>query len=515
MLTESPYLTANLQRSAWHFLTGRLASAVLTFFILLWVVRLLPLAEYGLYITLVAGMELMIGISGLGLPWISARYLPEYRLHAPGSCTQKLVSTLLIGMIVSLTVFTGFLGIALSHYLPYWPNLDAYREAVMLYLFVLLLEGFGRLVIVSLLEPLMQQRIVRSSMIFRQLTFIVLLFLLTSSDSGQLINVIHAELVASILGAAMGLGGLWRHLSSFTAYPGKPDWCNLKIQEMFRVGYQMYFSYLITMLYGAQIFQLIILHVLGLEAAAAFGFLRTLQDKIARFLPASLLISLIRPKLVAGYINGGGIDELRKNTNLAGKFSIFVLMPMVAIVASNGDLLVPLLSGGKFIGSGGLLLGFILVLIPFSQRQLVESIAVITGHASLCTHAAAIGLITLPLMWFMLQAELELWAGIIAMGLGHLLFHIIVNVGVFGANNYRPDWVGFLKLLISSIVACGVSMLPGFLGIGTGASPWLLIALQCILALIVYLTVAWWVKPFSSSERNRINILLKHQVFIW
>jgi hypothetical protein len=86
----------HLRNSIWYFLTGKVVSAVMTFFILFWVVRLLTLEEYGVYITLVPGMELVIAISGLGLPWLAARYLPEYRLHASGSLIQRLAWGLLL-----------------------------------------------------------------------------------------------------------------------------------------------------------------------------------------------------------------------------------------------------------------------------------------------------------------------------------------------------------------------------------------------------------------------------------
>ena len=94
-MSSSPYSGALLKQSAIHFLTGKAASALLTFTILLWLVRLLSTQDYATYVTLVAAYELLFAISSLGLPWMAARYLPEYRLHASGFHLKAHLSWLL------------------------------------------------------------------------------------------------------------------------------------------------------------------------------------------------------------------------------------------------------------------------------------------------------------------------------------------------------------------------------------------------------------------------------------
>jgi O-antigen/teichoic acid export membrane protein len=515
MTNDSPYSIAHLRNSIWYFLTGKVVSAVMTFFILLWVVRLLTLEEYGVYITLVAGMELVIAISGLGLPWLAARYLPEYRLHASGSLIQRLAWGLLLWMTIFLSIFVGLLEIAMFYNLFSWTNFNASREVTVLYLIVLLVEGIRRFIIIGLLEPLMQQHIVRASLVVRQFMFISILFLFTTEGTAQLIDVVRVELFASFFGMVVSFIGLWRYLSKLTGSPGKADWREHDLVEMCRTGFKMYIAQLFTLLYSPQIFQILLISSIGSGAAAVFGFLRTLYDQVARYLPATLFIGLIRPKLITSFIDGGGMVALFRNVNLAGKLSFFVLMPLVALSAQTGELMVELLSGGRFSESGLLFFGFMLVLIPFSQRQLIESIAVTSGHAGLCVWAAASGLILLPLMWIMLQMELGLWAGITVMGLGHFLFNIIVVKGVSKLIAYRSDWLGFVKLLISALVAYGVGLLLSLISAVNGNFSWLLIVFQCGSVMAAYFTFAWWIKPFSKDERERINTLIKYPVFVW
>ena len=513
-MSKAPYSGAALRRGTWQFLTGKAASALLTFSILLWLVRLLPVAEYGAYVILVAGMELGFALAGLGLPWLAARYLPEYRLHASGAVLTGLCQRLLAWQVLALLAFVALLAALLDIYLT-WAELDRFHTPAQIYLVVLLIDGLGRFLREALMGPLMLQGEMRSSMVLRQLSFLILIAILSYTSHGVLLWVAWAELTSSILGMVVALILLWRHLLNLRDQTGQPGWSPPALVAQWHVAGRMYAAHLLTLTYSPQVFISLIQRTLGIEAAAMFGFLRTLHEQIARYLPATLLFSLIRSKLVASYVSGGGMAELSCNANLAGKLSLFALMPLLALAALAGDPLVTWLSSNKFADSGWLLLGFMLVLVPYSQRQLIEAVAVTSGHANLCTWAAASGLVMLPLMWAMLQFNLGLWAAIIAIGLGHFLFNTVVVMGLSKWAGYQADWVGFVKLVVSALAAYGISILLHLENSETWASPWLPVVLQCALAVLVYLVLAWWVKPFTADERDRINALVKRRVFVW
>lgn len=508
-MSLSAYSGAALKRSAWHFLSGKAASALLTFLILLWVVRLLPVAEYGAYVTLVAGMELAMIIATLGLPWLAARYLPEFHLHASRPRLRRLVSNLLGWQAASLAGLAGILALGLGIYLT-WADLTPYRTVAQFYLLVLLVEGIGRQVRESLLGSLLLQGVAQVSLVARNLAFIALLAAASLSGAVSLINVVQVELAASVLGALLALGGLARWLKETDVLPGKPGWQEPRLAAMWRTAGHMYFSHLFTLLYSPQIFLLFIQRYLGVEAAAVFGFMRTLYEQIARYLPATLLFGLVRPKLVASYVGGGGAEELSRNANMAGKLSLFVLMPLVAFIAVAGQDLIGLLSGAKFPETGLLFLGFMLALIPFSQRQLLETAAVATGHSRLCTHAAASGLLMLPLMYGLLVAGLGLWAPVIALGLGHLVFNGLILAGIVRQIGYRPDTPGFYKLLAAALAGFFSSAwVPAMQPV------WTRLMVMALLTATVFLLVAWWIKPFTEDERTRLNGLLNRRLFIW
>ena len=508
-MSSPAYSGEALKRSAWHFLNGKAASALLTFFILLWVVRLLPVAEYGAYVTLVASVELAVIIATLGLPWLAARYVPEFRLHAPGPRLRHLVLSLLAWQGIALAGLAGFLATGLGAFLA-WVDLAPYHAAAQFYLLILLAEGFGRQIRESLLGPLLLQGIAQFSLVARNLAFIVLLAVAALTGQVSLMDVVQAELAASALGALLAFGGLLRHLKETDAMPGKNDWQEPTLAVMWRTASHMYFSYLLTLLYSPQIFLLFIQRYLGAEAAAVFGFMRTLYEQISRYLPATLLFGLVRPKLVASYVGGGGVDELSRNANMAGKLSLFVLMPLVAFAGVAGQELITLLSGAKFSETGLLFLGFTLALIPFSQRQLLETVAVASGNSQLCTRAAASGLLMLPLMVGLLIADFKLWAPVIVLGVGHLVFNGLILAGIVRHTGYRPDARGFYKLLTASLAGFLVSVwLPAM------QPEWVYLFAVALLASAGFLLVAWWIKPFAKEERERLNRLLNRQIFIW
>ena len=513
-MSNAPYSREAMRRGTWRFLTGKVTSALLTVVILLWLVRLMTVAEYGAYVVLVAGMELGFALAGFGLPWLAARYLPEYRLHGSGASLTAICRQLLLWQVMSLLACITLLAIMLNSYLS-WTGLELIHTPAQIYLLVLLVEGLGRFLRVALMDPLMLQGESRSSMILRQLSFLILISALDFTDHGTLLWVVSAELVASTFGMLAALILLWRHLQGLRDQVCQQGWSAPMFSAQRHIAGRMYATQLLTLAYSPQVFLNLIQHTLGVESAALFGFLSNLQRQIAQYLPATLLFSIIRPKMVADYVGGGGMAELSRNTNLAGKLSLFVLMPLVALVALAGEPLIAWLSGSKFIDSGWLLLGLMLTLIPYSQWQLNQSLAVVSGHVGLCTWAAASGLIVLPLMWILLQLNLGLWAAIIATGLGNVLLNTIVVVGVSKWAGYQADWIGFLKLTFSALAAYGISMMLHIEGFEFNASIWLLAAFQCLTFLLIYFMISCWVKSFAVDERARINALAKYRIFIW
>jgi O-antigen/teichoic acid export membrane protein len=504
------YSSAALKRSAMHFLTGKVVSALLNLLLLLWLVRLLPVGEYGVYVTLVAGMELAFGLSGFGISWMAARYLPEYRLHAHGARLLQLVWRMIAWASLSLFSFALIIYVSMGRLLATL-DLGPYRHAAVLYLLILFFEGLGKHARETLLGPLLQQGSAQTSQIVRNFVFLSALALVAVSAKATLLDVIHAEIAASILGSAVGLLALGLYLRKHKNSEGQSNWKEPKTSEMWNTSLKMYLSETLTMLYSPQIFTMLVQHQLGLEATAVFGFLRSLYEQIARYLPATLLFSLVRPKLVASYVSSGNMQELSGNANLAGKLSLFILMPLVAFSGVAGEDVIRFLSGARFPNTGMYFFGFMLALVPFSQRQIIESVAVASGESWLCTRAAFSGLLMLPLMYMLILGGLGLWAAIISLGLGHFVFNTIIFIGMSRGMGYSADFTGFQKLAVCAFAG----YLSAFFLV-TAVTPLLTELIgQAITILAVFLIAAYIAKPFTADERAKINSLLNRRLFVW
>lgn len=508
-MSALPYSGAALKRSAAHFLLGKGASALITFAILLWMVRLLPVEQYGVYVTLVAGLELAIAVAGLGMIWLAARYLPEYRMHAAGAELTRFVWQFM-AQIAGLLVVGG---LALYYLLPSFMTmleLGAWQDIGRLYVSMLLLEGGARHVRESLLGPLMQQGWAQLSLVVRNIALLLILGALTAGDAVSLQHIVLAEVAASGLGLFLGVYGLARHLRNHRHLTGTPDWHAPRWSEMWPTARNMYYSQMVSLIYSAQVFVFLVQRYLGVEATALFGFLRNLYDQVTRYLPAALLFSVIRPKLMASYVGDGGMDALAHNANFAGKLSLFVLMPLIVFTWWVGPGLVSVLSGGAFAQPGYFLAGLMLALIPFSQRQIVETLAVAVGRSPLCTLAAIWSAVSLPLTLALLQFGFGLWAPVIGIGAGNLIFNGVILRSLTRESAYRIDRNGALRLIAATVLSLALlAWLP------VSIDTWGEVLLAAIACGVVYLLAAYVLKPFTSLERESINRMANRKVFVW
>ncbi len=542
-MSTSPYSGAALKRSALHFLIGKIVSALLTLGILLWLVRLLAVKEYGAYITLVAGMELALAVMSLGLPWVSARYLPEFRLNACG----KAITQFVLQIIVRVCLFAVAAALLLFVAMPWLlaPLELAYQtDVARFYLLVLVLEGLRRNIQECILEPLLQQGQAQFSQVVRNLALLLCLGIMAVKGAIHLQHVVLAELIGTTLGTASALIGLIRYLRRQNNLPGNDKWQPPKWPVMWRTARNMYFSYLVTLTYSQQTFIFLTQHFLGVEITALFGFLLNLYGQICRYLPATLLFGLIRPKLMASFVGEGGMAQLTHNANLVGKVSLFVLMPLVVFAWLAGSELLSLMSGGKFSQAGYYLAALLLALIPFSQRQILETVAVACGQSYLCAWGSFFGVLTLPLAYCLLQLGQGLWSPILAIIVGQMIFNMTLIGAMAFTTTYRPDSIGLLKLTVSALIGFVLGFLIKVIWAGSSyllkngyagwlesiqrfylsiftkqfeikTQGWFDLSMTALFACGFFLLTSFFFKPFRSEERARLNRLLKRNVFVW
>lgn len=509
-MSTSPYSASALKLGAVHFLTGKAVSALLTFIILLWLVRLLTVEEYGAYVTLVAGMELTLALTSFGLIWVAARYLPDFRLNASGKVLARFTWQIIARIGLFLLAGLLLLFVALPWILVPL-NLAHHTGIAQFYLLVILAEGLGRHLRESILEPLLQQGKAQISLVIRNMSFLLFLSIVAVQGQVHLDDVVMAELVASLLGTALALHGLVVHLRAHRNLLQQDGWQTPDWREMWGLARHMYFSRLVTLAYSPQVFIFLVQRYLGVESTALFGFLRSLYGQIFRYLPATLLFSLVRPKLIASCVGPDGMSELSRNANLAGKLSLFVLTPILVFAWLAGDELLTLLSSGKFTQSGYYLAGLLMSLVPLSQRQLLETVAVANGKSRLCLWGASLGLLVLPLTYSLLESGLlGLWSPIIAIFLSEVIFNAAVVVVIAKTTVYRPDALGFFKLTAAALAAFVLAR-----QIVPPTYSWLGLMIAAAVGCGFFILAAYFVKPFRTDERARLNRLLGRRIFVW
>jgi hypothetical protein len=470
---------------------------------------------------------------------LAARYLPEFRLHANG---RQLA--LFVWQIIARLGLFYLAGAVLFFVAMPWllatQGLGQETDVARFYLLVLVLESIRGDIQGAILEPLLQQGQAQFSQVTRNIGFLFCLVFMANQSTVHLYHVVLAELAGSILGTASALHGLVRYLRAQRNLPGKNGWQPPKWPEMWVIARHMYFSSLINMTYGSSVLVIIIQRFIGLEASALFGFLLNLFGQICRFLPTTLLFSIIRPKLMASYISEGGMAQLGRNANLVGKLNLFVLMPLLIITWLNGSELMSLLSSGKF--TQEYYLGAILlVLIPFSQRMILETVAVVSGQSHLCSWGSFLGVLSLPLAYWAIISGQALWGGIFGMFMGQSICNITIIAAMSFTSTYRPDIIGFLKLLAAALVAFTLSILTLMAWTGSWLqhvndsvgllenirviitqflaketeSPihgWLNLVITTALACCFFLLASYVFKPFRAEERMRLSRVLKNKL---
>lgn len=505
-MDRSPYSTSALRRATVHFLTGRLASALLTLAILLVLVRTLTVKHYGYYVTFVALAEIAWQVCDFGLPWAAARYLPQMRLHADGRMLVRRMWQLL-GALTAVLALAAALAFAGLPWISGAIGLKDAIDAAGIYLAVLVVEGCGRHARESILVPLMQQAAVRASIVLRHGLFLGGILGLIGTGSVSLRHVVIVELAASLAGTTLALVCLWRHGRARNGQMAVGGWVPPAMGGLWWSALPMYGAQLLGMACSPHLMTVLLQARLGAEAAALFGFLRSLYAYVDRYLPATLMFGLIRPKLVASYIDGGGLAAMSMQANLMGKLSLIVLVPVIAFALVLGEMLVQVLSGGRFPESGWLLGGLMLALLPLSQRRLFETVAVILDRAALCTVAGAVGALALPLVLVLVGLGWGVWSAVCGLICGQFFFAAVMVRGLTRVG-FEADTTGWGRMLLAGLATAASIHAVSLLDAPTP----LLLGGGVVVALAVALVAMWRLQLLSPVERSMINRLAGRQL---
>lgn len=503
MSIERHYSSSRVRKSVAHFLGGKAGSAALNFAAFVLVARVLNTTDYGYYVSALAIVELALAFSSLGIDWVAARYIPEFRTRAPAPALRTFILRLAVLQCGILFVTAAALAL-FSQRAAAALNIPEAGNAVLIYAGYLAIEGSGRLLRDQMLSGLMQQGRAQIIMITRNAIWVFgLLWLLDSGSAAGVVAVATVELAAATVALVGGIAALLSSLRN-DASSGDATWAHPAREDMFHLARSAYASYLLSLGYGTQLLTLVLTRFAGVEVAATFGFARNLADQVRKYLPTDLLLSIVRPALIARYTAGRDFATFSGNVGSFFQIGCIALVPLVLIAMVFGSLLGDVLGHGKYADSWIFLALLFAGLLPFSHRKVVELLANSVACAHVCVRANLV-LIVIPVA---IAAALHLgapaWSAVAIMIGAEILFNALVIRGLrVRGFRYRFPWVFMMKI----VLAIGVSF-PILAALPLPENPLAALVAAACLAAVTGLSLLWLLRPLDDETRNLIRRMI-------
>ncbi|MGQ9370031.1 lipopolysaccharide biosynthesis protein [Azospirillum sp. ST 5-10] len=495
------YSLKAVRRGFLSLVCGRFVSAGLTMAAMVLAARGLSVAEFGVYALLLSALSLTITYAGLGLDWVSAKYLPEFRIHAGGRQLGLLILTLLGGRVASLALL-ALLGWALLGLEADLLGIPQWIDVLELYLLVLFMEALVRSMRGEIFEPLLLQGQSQVNAAVRGALFAGLV-LYAMQDGLTLAEVVTADVVASAVSLVLALVQLavyaFRHLGD---HPPAEGWRVPPLREVFAIAGHNYAAQLISSLASANTLMLVGTSMLSPAAVAGFGFCRTFAEQIRRYLPISLLFTVARPSIVAAYSMDNRFDRLLERVQFLYKANLIVLLPLVILTVAYGDTIMELISGGKYGDSWGVAVGFALFLVAQSHRVALSLVTNILGCPELTTAGSLASIVALPLALVLVAMGMGADGLVVALLVGEVLSHVVIIAALYRRGYpYRFDVGAFARLFAAAGVTLAVTLL-ALPGIGHAGSLSEMLAAALPVLLFGLLALLLW--PFSLMEREAL-----------
>lgn len=372
-----------VRRALFRFLGGKALSSVVGVGTLLLVMRTLVPMEFGAYSVLIGLVELTAGLSGLGLPQVLLRYVPDLHARHKDIELRRLILRVLSVRLVSLCVFAGTLFLAARH-VAIFLSLEQFVPALQFFLLIVIVR-VALQQLFSVLEALFEQGWAQG--IYLLVTTAkfgaVALVILTGELKLDLLLRIElgVELAGLTLFCAVTLQVIQRNASAERASGSRNDDGGFLDARSRIISYaaSSYFQHLAILGYGTSPNRLFASRLGDVGMVAAFGAAQGLADVARRYLPIQLLTGLIRPALIARYLAEGNATGVAKTAVQLLRLNQMLLAVPLVIVLVSGDVLLEWLSGGSY-GSAAAyaLAGLLVVLMLESQRVVLSLVCQVT-----------------------------------------------------------------------------------------------------------------------------------------
>ncbi|MBD5803745.1 Polysaccharide biosynthesis protein [Azoarcus sp. Aa7] len=504
---SSHYGKAAVRASLLHFVFGKALNAVVSLLTLVALARWMEPEAYGVYIAFLAVQSSFLALSSLGIDATVERFLPELRTRHADSELLGFVAASIGTRLVTL-IFIALVAWFAAKPITSLIGLEQQSEVFRCWVWVFLLTGMLTFAVV-LLDAMLYQRQSQRCISIYVVAKSLLIAATHQHFQLDLDALVSVELIASGLAAFVGCWLLIRH---FAVGEVRRGW-QMMVDNGSRITRFAFFNYVaqvVFQFFSVEMMKLLVTRLLGVLHSASYGFAYSLAETVQRYLPAVLLLRLIKPVFISRYTKTGDFAQLNNMARIILKLNLLILTPIIAFAAVFGADLLSLLSNGRYAGAHWILVG-VLGLFVLSSHQLVLSLLASTLEKnSMQLYAGIVSTIAFPCALLFVPAIGPLGA-VAASAVSGVVYNIFATVYLRRAGfDYRPDLRGGSILLLAGILLYGLALYLNTVLAGlAGLVAVLLVGSLSFLAIVRMLSV------FSNEERELLNSILPKRVFVF
>lgn len=503
-MSKTPYSGSNTRKNILAFLIGKVPTAILTAAILGLSVRLLPVAEFGRYVVLMAMLEITLGLSTLGLDWVILRYLPAYRMNQCRSGAVRMILMVVLSRFCVLAIIASVIFLLRDTFFSLIGS-DFPFDLLPLFAVLLVVEGVMRILRDNTLEALAMQRWLQVIISIKGGLIVAALFCLKQHQMATAQDLLLVEIMAalvSLLLATVIVSGLLRQIGETQSEWSQPSWRQIR-----KVALNNYGSGIVEYLYSPSFLLVVLSRVQTAEALAGLGFVLRLTDIIRNYLPGMMLFGVVRSRMIGAYASNQNYGELGGWAGFVFKISVLTLVPIFGIIFVYGSEVL-VFAGGKQYAEFNMVFSALCCWLAFRlHRMILGTVCNAIELTQVWVRASLASVLVLPLMYFFLYEQLGVWFVVIALFANELIVNVLVVAGM-RRRGYVWDigWGWMAKVVVILMLAC----LPAYLVKGEGA---LLLMAGIVLLNLLLLAGLFAFQVFDKNDRTFVNRGLGRNVF--
>ncbi len=501
------YTKAAVRTSLLHFIFGKAFNGIISLLTLIMLARWMAPDAYGVYIAFLALQISLLAVSSLGIETTAERFLPELRTHHADSELLGFVMAAMVARLGTLLVLVLIAWFA-AQPITALIGLEQYSDIFRIWIVVIGLTGMFSFT-VALLEAMLHQRHAQRCISIYVFIKFMLIGLANQHLHLDIEVLVHIELIATGMAALVSAWALVQHFPT----NGIQNGWQMVLENRKRMKHFAIFNYtaqIVFQLFNAQIMKLLVTKLLGVLQAASYGFAYSLTETVQRYLPAVLLLRLIKPVFVNRYVKTRDFRLLNEMARIILKLNLLILAPIIVFSAMFGSDLLAILSNDKYGDAHWILVGLLALLVPASHQLVLSLLAGTLEKNAMQLYAGIASCVAFPCALLFIP-EWGPMGAMMASAVSSVVYNIFATIYLRRAGfDYRPDVRGVGVFVLAGIALYGLS-----LGLQIVLSGWAGITTVLLLGSATYLILVRVMSAFTHEERALLNSILPKRVFIF